>query len=151
VAALYYVVINLLPEANFTRLFDFSNYEDGSKRVWLWTTAWLVYSRDLLSILFGAGWGTVLPYLHGAAVHNTFLAMLCNVGLIGTLLFTIPIVVATWRILKLKGTMPVLLLIAQFVPAFFIEAINKRFFWNAILVLFMSFYSISEQKSNSED
>ena len=139
VVAIYYITIKLLPEANMERLFDFSGYEGGSERVWLWTTAWSVYSKDLLTILFGAGWGTVTPYLNGTVVHNTFLAMLCNVGLIGTLLFMVPIVVIALRMLKRKEPMSVLLLGAQFAPSFFIEAINKRFFWNAILILLMAY------------
>ena len=145
--ALYFVTIKLLPEANLARLFDFSSYEGGSNRAELWATAWQLFSLDLWTILFGAGWGTISPYLGGRAVHNTFLAMLCNVGLIGTLLFMIPIVVVALRMLKRKEPMPVLLLGAQLIPAFFIEAINKRFFWNAILILFMVYFRNKETQS----
>lgn len=148
VCVVYVITVNFLPEAGFDRLFDFSTYKGGSDRNILWGKAWKVFSEDLLTVLMGAGWGTYYAYLR-KAVHNTFLAMLCDVGLLGTLLFVVPIIIIALRLLKRKEPMPVLLLGAEFIPAFFIDSINKRFFWNAILILFM-YYFIDSRHSSDE-
>lgn len=131
----------------YNRLFNLDGYVGGSGRSLQWSNVWRVYSQDILSILVGIGWGTS-TILTGAyaqsggnlGVHNTFLTMLCDVGLIGTLIFMVPIIKMTIRLIKKKIHFPVMLLIVQFVPAFFLDAINKRFFWNAIFILGMYYY-----------
>lgn len=138
--AVYFIVVNYLPISITQRLFDFQTYAGGSRRDIIWTNAWNLYTEDLLSVFFGIGWGTV------SGVHNTFLAMLCNVGLCITFLFLLPIFKRFILTIKRHEFFPALLLIGEFIPSFFIEAINKRFFWNAIIILFL--YSINNY-SNS--
>lgn len=133
--AVYYIVVNYLPISITQRLFDFQSYAGGSRRDIIWSHAWDLYTRDLLYIFFGIGWGTV------SGVHNTFLAMLCNVGLFITLLFLTPIFKRFVSTIKKREFFPALLLVGEFIPSFFIEAINKRFFWNAIIILFL--YSVN--------
>lgn len=133
--AVYYIVVNYLPISITQRLFDFQSYAGGSRRDIIWSNAWNMYTKDLLSVFFGIGWGTV------SGVHNTFLAMLCNVGLFFTLLFMLPIFKRLLWAIKRHAFFPALILIGEFVPSFFIEAINKRFFWNAIIILFL--YSVN--------
>lgn len=150
IVAVQYLTVRFLPEASFERLFNFETYEGGSERDFLWQRSWEVYTRNPLTILVGAGWGTVTPYINGTVVHNTFLSMLCDVGLIGTLLFMVPIVVIAMRMLRRGNPMSVLLLGVQFTPAFFIDAINKRFFWNALLILIMCYYQTSAFNKNKK-
>lgn len=131
----------------YNRLFNRQGYAGGSGRSQQWANVWRVYTNNLFSVLFGIGWGTS-TILTGAyaqngtnlGVHNTFLTMLCDVGLIGTLVFLVPIFVMAYRLIRKRLHFPVMLLIIQFVPAFFIDAINKRFFWNAIFLLGMYYY-----------
>ena len=142
VVALHYLTVTFLPEASFARLFSFESYADGSGRMEMWGNVLNMLFRDGLTFLIGAGWGTASIYTGGrVAVHNSFLTMLCDVGLLGTLLFMLPIVMIVLRLLKRKEPAPVLLLGAQFIPSFFIDAINKRFFWNAVLILLL-YYTI---------
>lgn len=137
VAATQYLVARFLPEASYLRLFGFDDYVGGSERDILWSAAWNLWTDHPLTMLVGTGWGTAYVHLDGNAVHNTFLSMLCDVGLFGTLLFLAPLVLATGKLMKRGRMAPLLLLVAQMIPAFFIDTINKRFFWNAIMVAFL--------------
>lgn len=144
----YYVASNFLSEEIYNRLFDFDSYEGGSDRTTLWSNAWRLYVRDPLTMLIGAGWGTVNDYTGlDLAVHNTFLTMLCDVGIVGTMIFMIPIIYASIKLLIKKNVFPVMLLVSQLIPSFFIDAINKRFFWNAIIILLVYYCNMSSLDS----
>jgi len=150
VALMFVILRNYIPQDVYIRLFDFNSYQSGSDRDILWANAWNKYTSDLLSIVFGLGWGTALAYTGlSTAVHNTFLNMLCDVGFLGTCMFFIPIINASIKLIKIKKFLPVLFLLSQLVPSFFIDAINKRFFWNAIIILFIYYANASVDK-NSE-
>lgn len=149
VAVVYHITVKYLPTASFERLFDLKTYEGGSERDVLWSNAWRLYTRDPLTMLVGSGWGTYFKHLGGKAVHNTLLLTLCDTGIIGAVLFFIPIAIVAIRMPRRKQPMPVLLLLAQMIPAFFIDAINKRFFWNAIIILFMCYFEESKHISQA--
>lgn len=140
IAVLYFIILGSLPESVYQRLFVFSSYSGGSGRVILWRNAWSLFTRDLLTIIFGAGWGTAtISTGLDVAVHNTFLTMLCDVGLFGTLLFFCPIIGMSFKLIKKRQIVPVYFLLSQFIPSFFIDSINKRFFWNAIFLFCMHY------------
>lgn len=134
---LYYIVQRYLPQFTFERLFNFESYEDGSKRTVIWkNTIELIFTN--LNFIFGAGWGSYYPYKGSfAAVHNTYLAMFSDVGLIGFIIFFKPVVSATRYMIKEKDILPICLLLSGLIPSFFLDAINKRFFWNVIILLFI--------------
>lgn len=134
---LYFIVKKYLPQNTFDRLFEFDTYEGGSERDILWENALELYKKGLNPI-FGAGWGAYFGY-NGIykAVHNTYIGMLCDVGIIGFLLFFVPIINAIWKLWKKLNILPICFFITAAVPAFFIEAINKRYFWNAVILLFI--------------
>lgn len=142
-----FLLENYIPQETYHRLVDMDTYEGGSKRIDIWTNGIQLLSENV-NIVFGAGWGDYYGY-NGvfAAMHNTFLAMLCDVGLLGVLIFFVPIVSKIVWCIRNKEFMPVMLIIAAFVPCFFIEAINKRIFWNPILLLFASYASYKQEKS----
>jgi hypothetical protein len=145
------VIREYLPLDAYKRLFELPSYKGGSDRDVLWKNAWELYSRDFLTMVFGAGWGTATVYTGlELAVHNTFLTMLCDVGIIGVALFIIPIVYMVFNLLKVKIILPVILLVSQFAPAFFIDAINKRFFWNALFILIIYYYYYVRHYKHSE-
>lgn len=145
---LYFLASRFLPEDIFARLFTFSSYEGGSERDIIWENGWKLFTSDL-NFLLGAGWGAYYGYNEIYTVmHNTFLSMLCDVGIIGFIVFFAPIVRTSLQLIKKETILPVLLIICGFVPSFFIEAINKRFFWNAIIFMFM--YVISNNQAKKE-
>lgn len=126
-----------LPDSIVARLFTFEDYEGGSNRAFIWSNAWDLCMQKL-NLIFGAGWGSYYGYndvYH--AVHNTYLSMLCDVGIIGFFAFFYPIGKNLIYLIQKKDVMSVCLAIAGFVPAIFLDTINKRFFWNAIIIVFV--------------
>ena len=123
-----FVVRKYLPQVNLDRLLVLSGYEGGSGRDIRWQRGLELF---LQRPLFGWGWG---GYNTGVgAIHNTFLTSLCDIGIIGTLLFIIPLGMILVDSLKQKNMLAILLLLTGVLPAFVLDAINKRFFWNAIV------------------
>ena len=142
----------------YNRLFSFDGYLAGSGRSVLWRLIWEEYTRDLIRILFGTGWGSYSRIVQIGATgsaHNTFLTILSDVGLIGFLLFIVPL----WEMLKSmiqqRQQLPIMLIIVQFIPAFFLDSIHKRFFWNAIFILGLYYFSSKKEttglKNKDED
>lgn len=147
---LYFVVRKYLPQNTFDRLFEFDTYKGGSERDILWKNAFGLFKKGLNPI-FGAGWGAYFGY-NGIykAVHNTYLGMLCDVGILGFLLFFVPVINAIWQLWKRRNILPICFFITAAVPAFFIEAINKRYFWNAVILLFL-YYERCKLENKSEE
>ncbi len=136
-ALLFFISVNFLERDIFNRIFVFSEYQGGSGRDEIWHNA-LLLLKDKCHWLYGAGWGAYWGYNnYNVMLHNTFLSILCDTGVIGFLLLTVPIAKAAWQLMRQKQFLPILLLIAGFSASFFLEAINKRFFWNVIFYLFM--------------
>ncbi len=132
----------ILPDGIFNRLFDFSSYEGGSGRDVLWANSWEL-ATSKLNFIFGAGWGEYYGY-NGvySAVHNTLLSMLCDVGALGILLFFTPLAAVVLYTLRRKQVLPVMLFVAGMIPSFFVDAINKRFFWNSIIILIILYENL---------
>lgn len=147
---LYFVVKKYLPQNTFDRLFEFDTYEGGSNRDILWENALELYKKGLNPI-FGAGWGAYFGY-NGIykAVHNTYIGMLCDVGMLGFSLFFVPIINALWQLWKKRNILPICFFITAAVPAFFIEAVNKRYFWNAVILLFI-YYERQKNENETEE
>ena len=131
-----YIVLNYLPQDSFLRLFDFKDYEGGSGRTQRWNAALDVFKN---SPIVGGGWGgyKLAGFGSSSAIHNTFLTSLCDCGIIGTILLLAPIGGLMFEAVKRKNNFVLFLLICGLVPSFFIDAINKRFFWNAIVISIM--------------
>lgn len=145
---LYIMVERYLPTNIFGRLFGLSTYEGGSDRDVIWSNGWDLYT-DNINFLFGAGWGSYWGYNNQYVVmHNTYLSMLCDVGSVGFLLFFSPLIKACFKLFKARHLLPILILLSACVPSFFIESINKRFFWNAIFIVYMYFNTIFVKKTN---
>jgi hypothetical protein len=67
--------------------------------------------------------------------------MLCDVGLIGSVVFFAPITYVSVKLLRERNMAPLMIFGAGMVPSIFIDAINKRFFWNAIIFLLICYYN----------
>lgn len=131
----YLILQLLLPASSFERILGFDNYEGGSNRDFIWKNVWSLFSA---SPLFGAGWGSYYGYNgYFTAVHNTYLAMLSDVGIIGFSLFFAPVIWVVKESLRKKIPLSIIILVTGLVPSIFLDAINKRFFWNAIILAFV--------------
>lgn len=137
-----FIVQKFLPQVNMDRLIIWSGYEGGSGRDIRWQRSVELF---LQKPLFGWGWS---GYNTGVgAIHNTFLTSLCDVGVFGTVLFSMPLVLIGVESFRNKNNLAFLLLMAGILPSFALDAINKRFFWNAIV---FSAMLITYQKQTAE-
>lgn len=123
-----YIVQKFLPQANLDRLLNWSEYESGSGRDVRWQRALELFVQRPI---FGWGWGGYNTRV--GAIHNTFLTSLCDVGICGTLLLILPLVMIAIESLRQKNVLSFLMMAAGILPSFVLDAINKRFFWNAIV------------------
>lgn len=140
------VMLSLLPSGVSERLFDFDSYEGGNNRDVLWR-----HGLDILSspanLFVGAGWGAYKTGGYGG-LHNTFLTLLCDTGIIGFLLLLAAPCFFCWKMLKEKKPLAFTVFVAGMAPSFFFEASNKRSFWNAILFVLISYNYFSLTKAN---
>lgn len=142
VAITVFIVQKFLPQVNMDRLIIWSGYESGSGRDIRWQRSVELF---LQKPLFGWGWS---GYNTGVgAIHNTFLTSLCDVGIFGTVLFSMPLVLIGVESFRNKNNLALLLLMAGIFPSFALDAINKRFFWDAIV---FSAMLITYQKQTAE-
>ena len=115
------------------RLLAFDNYEGGSERTDLWAIALKHIERHPL---FGCGWGGY-TIRNGMAIHNTYLTILCDTGMFGLVIFITPIIYTGCYALNKRALSAVLILMISLVPACTLDSINKRYFWNAIIIAIM--------------
>ena len=149
IALVLFVLRQYIPEDIVDRLIGLEGYAGGSERTNIWNNGLRLLSNNL-NIIFGAGWGCYYGYNgYYTAMHNTYLAMLCDVGIIGFLLLFVPIVKKIVYTMKKKEYLPVILILAGFCPSFFLDAINKRFFWNVVMFLFI--YTMSLNKGSGKE
>lgn len=130
--ALFFLAQRFLPEDTFERIFRFSSYTGGSGRTMLWENALELFYENPF---FGGGWGSYWGY-NGvySAVHNTFLSTLTDGGLIGFFLLFLPVFYILFKACRRGNLLALLILLSGVVPSMFLDAINKRFFWNALIV-----------------
>ena len=132
---LVYLGKDYLPSNIRDRLLAFDEYEEGSGRADKWENAMRLFSD---SPIFGKGWGGyVLEGSNKGGVHNTFLTSLCDGGILGTLLLIIPIVYIIVQAIKRQEILALVILADGVFFALTLDAINKRFFWNAIYIAIM--------------
>lgn len=149
VVVVLFVLRRYIPEDIVDRLIGLDSYAGGSERTNIWNNGLRLLSKNL-NIIFGAGWGCYYGYNgYFTAMHNTYISMLCDVGIIGFLLFFAPIFKKLAYTMKKKEYLPVILILAGFCPSFFLDAINKRFFWNVVMFLFI--YTMSLYKSAGKE
>ncbi|MGE7689366.1 O-antigen ligase family protein [Lysinibacillus sp. NPDC097214] len=129
IVSLFIVLKQFLPVSIFDRLFSFDSYKGGSGREDLWTTAATLIEKKPF---FGWGWGG-----YESGLHNTYLTMLCDVGIVGFSLFLLALFSICIRSIKFRMPLGIILLVTGLGPSFFIDAINKRFFWNALILAIM--------------
>ena len=89
-------------------------------------------------ITWSEGWGGyVLEGYNEGGVHNTFITSLCDGGAIGTVLLVVPIMCIVVQSIRKKEILAIIILADGIFFSFTLDAINKRFFWNAIYIAIM--------------
>lgn len=132
---LVYFSRDLLPSNIRDRLLAFDEYEEGSGRASKWENAMKLF---LESPVFGKGWGGyVLEGVNEGTVHNTFITSLCDIGVVGTTLLVLPILLIVIQAIRKKELLAIVILADGVFFSLSLDAINKRFFWNAIYIAIM--------------
>lgn len=132
-AAVYYLVSRFLPVASLDRLLAFDEYRAGSGRTESWLGVLKLFAQRPI---LGWGWGgcDFKSVGYASSAHNTFLTLLCEGGIVGFSLFMFPIIQLFVLAIRTRNVMVIILLVCGLFPSFMIDAINKRFLWNAIFV-----------------
>lgn len=140
---LYYVISNFLPIETYERLFSFDAYSSGSGRDDLWG---LGIKMIIQKPILGWGWGG--NPVQGS--HNTFITMALEIGIVGLIIFLAFIAIILKRVIVENGNnIAIIMLLSSIIPAFFIDAINKRFFWNGIIIALMVSMLSTRQKDDN--
>lgn len=127
----------------FERILNFSGNDTSNGRTGVWLERLDLFEN---SPLWGYGMNYDMGFLHrGMACHNTFIQIIHYGGLLGILLFFLPIASLLKRPSVSKIT-KLSLFISVFMPIFFIDTLQERTVWN-----FLIFYSLLSMRENAEE
>ncbi len=147
----YLVLRSVLDVYTFNRLFDFGDYTDGNGRIRIWLSA---LSQIIYHPFLGQGIASHMGYFLqnrgiALAMHNSYLAMLFEVGLVGLALFFYPTIKSLFYAAKKKNGMICAAICSCMLAAFFLDALLVRYLWNAIIIA-MLYYNVqhSEKEKN---
>ena len=136
-----HVMRNYISYDTIERLFGLGDlaFVDGTGREDKWRDAINFFKN---SPIVGNGWGSY-------PCHNTFLTLLVDVGLVGFALFALYIVRLLIKIIKYREYTALMIIVPGFIQAILLDAQNKRFFWNAIIlaVLILNTYVANNKYS----
>ena len=151
---LYFGLSLVLSERTFDRLFDFESYTSGSGRINIWLTA----LREIVKRpFFGYGVASYFGYFKQvfgteSAMHNTFLLLVFEVGIVGLSLFMVPFFQALRCAKQQKNTLIVAVIFANLIAAFFLDALNWRYLWNAMMfgIIFYNCYHQTKRSATQK-
>ena len=117
----------------------------------MWITA---LSQIVRYPLFGRGVTSYMGYFLETfnityAMHNTYLAMLLDVGLVGFCLFMFPAAKSFVSAAKNKNTMICAALASCLLSAFFIDALLSRYIWNVMIIGILYYNTHCQQKEEA--
>ena len=141
IVGVFFFLRNFLPVDLFNRLFTIDNYTtNGAGR----TSVWDILLHDIIPDMgpLGLGPGCVSVKMTGyygfaKGIHNTYLNMLCEFGILGLPVFILMIVSIIKKNYKRKFYIGTALLIGICTTIFFLDAYAKKFFWNIIMIIFI--------------
>ena len=132
-------VLPALPEEISARLFetDYGAEMDNGSR----TSIWRIVLRGLLPKMaaYGVGAGCA-PYAlmewfrRVKGVHNTYLCMLCEYGVLGLPFFLGFLWIKLRKQIKMSHYTEASLMLCIFVTIFFLDSYAKKFFWNVMML-----------------
>lgn len=152
---LWRFVIPLLPSEMIIRMFNLRNYSyqlTGSGRTEIWQT----FIQNVMPRmgLFGLGAGCAsvsLVSFFGSArgVHNTYLNMIGEFGILGIPAFLFMIGFALRESLKEKYYLGASMLLGMCTIIFFLDSYPKKFFWNVLILI--TIHAISYRRNTIEN
>ncbi len=127
---LYLLIIQI--DENLLIRYTMENIEQdkGSDRLIIWALAIRLFdSAPLLGVGIGSFQG-----ITQLGVHNQFLIVLVESGIVGFLFFVVSILTLFRKALRSKVSLLPAIVIGTVLVIFFLDAYNKKFFWNAYLI-----------------
>jgi O-antigen ligase len=80
---------------------------------------------------------------HEIAMHNTFIAVLFEVGAVGLSAFLALFLIPFRRALKNRHGMIIAVVLSNMIAAFFLDALHQRYLWNAMMFGLMYYNALS--------
>lgn len=147
----FIIAKQFMPEGLFNRIFAIENYTTGTGRTTIWSNA---LNKLLSSPLFGFGIASYHSFFEecfggATAMHNSFLAVLFEVGVVGFTCFMLPILLGIYNAFKTKRATIIAIIISNMGAAFFLDALHTRYLWNAIAFVVI-WYEIQKRKEREE-
>lgn len=135
------IILRTMPSLTLDRLRYSDNYLYGSGRSEIWEI--LISSFDAKWII-GHGAGSSIAYFldyygKASAVHNTFLLVLYESGIIGLIMFVFMLLDLLINTIKSKNILIAAILAGAMVNAFFLDSLNLRYLWNGIIICIMQY------------
>lgn len=129
-------------EAEKLARYSIENLDDGSNalRFHLWGVAWDIFMSNPI---FGRGANSMLNLgtAYGARinimVHNTYLEILADYGILGFIMWMAPFVLILRESIKQKCVLVTSILVSTYFCAFFISAQDSAFFWQNVILSYM--------------
>lgn len=142
---IFYITFQFLPEYTLGRIFSVDAYTRDFVQYGSRSDIWRnVFSYILpVSPILGLGSGTACYamasiYGHIKGIHNTYINMLVEFGVLGLPIFLFFLYKLYKKILKGDKKHNIGAFIAMLVIIFFLDSYSKKFFWNTLM-----FYAIS--------
>lgn len=115
-------------------------FTDSTGRDDYWRTALNLFKA---SPILGHGWGAY-------PAHNTFLTILVDIGIVGLGLLLVYMARLFLRIIKCKNDMALVIFCSGVMQSFLLDAQNKRFFWNIIILSVLIINSYADSSKNTK-
>lgn len=147
VVALYFALMIILPKALFNRLFNIQTYLGGAGRISLWV---LALDKVFEHPFFGNGIASHLAYFYEVlndeeAMHNTYLCVIFEVGIIGLIAFITPFLVSLYNSLKKHNMFVLSIVLCNMAIVFFLDSVYLRYIWNALMIGII-YYNVCQTK-----
>ena len=160
---LFFFAPNILPEHITARIFDMNSYrevtKEGGDRIDIWKH--VVFDLFFSSPLFGYGGGCsgnalAQFYGHVKAVHNSYLMVLCETGLLGFVPWMYFIIRQIREAVSLRKFSTVLLpaTIAVLIVAMTLDAFSEKYLWSIfyyIHIISFCYLNKAPEQSNNGD
>jgi len=141
VAIVAVIIVRYLPEAIFNRLFSYESYENAAQNSTQRGVIWKHVIVDVIPNMKLWGYGSgcaplVLGEIYGyvKGVHNTYLCMIIEYGILGIPCFMLLLIRLIKKIKKKEKTIEFALLFGIMCSIFFLDAYAKKFFWNVMYI-----------------
>ena len=129
-------IISQMPLQTIERIKNTDTYLTGSGRTDIWKT--LISSFDDRWIL-GHGIGSTFSYFKdiygkGTAVHNTFLLVLYESGIVGLCLYLYTFLGLIIYHFRSKNALVVVVILSALICSSFLDSLNFRYLWNGLII-----------------